>query len=268
MNLFERFSTLNSNQLRSGLSKRIIPCLDVNNGRTVKGIQFNDLRDAGDPVELAASYAKRGADELVFLDITATNEVRKTRVTLVKAVASVLNIPFTIGGGISSIADADALLNAGADKISINSAAIKNPALIEQLAHKFGSQFVVVAIDTKKTGEKNNVFVNGGRIETVWETEQWVKEVENLGAGELLVTSMDHDGTKSGFDCNLLSKIDSIVNIPVIASGGAGTIDHFVDLFKHTNVDAALAASVFHFGEIDIRNLKNVLHQQNIPIRL
>ena len=268
MNLSTKIASTSQDTPRSGLSKRIIPCLDVNNGRTVKGVQFTDLRDAGDPVELAANYAAKGADELVFLDITATHERRKTQVDLVRAVASVLNIPFTIGGGISSVADAEALLNAGADKISINSAAIKNPTLIEELAKTFGSQFVVVAIDTKHIDDINRVFVNGGRVATSWETEQWVQEVVNLGAGELLVTSMDYDGTKAGFDCNLLRKIDGLVNIPVIASGGAGSIDHFVDLFTLTHVDAALAASVFHFGEIDIKDLKNTLDRANIPIRL
>jgi cyclase len=250
------------------LSKRIIPCLDVKDGRTVKGVNFVDLRDAGDPVELAAQYAQQGADELVFLDITATHERRKTTLEMVKAVARQLNIPFTIGGGISEISDAEALLNAGADKISINSAAVRNPQLIADLAKAFGVQFVVVAVDTKQVEGKNWVHLNGGRLITELETENWIKEAENLGAGEILLTSMDHDGTKNGFDCNLLKKINSSINIPIIASGGAGTSAHFTEVFQKANVDAALAASVFHYGEILIPELKNELHNQGIPVRL
>jgi len=250
------------------LSKRIIPCLDVKDGRTVKGVNFVDLKDAGDPVELAWQYAQQGADELVFLDITATNERRKTMIEMVKSVARQLNIPFTIGGGITSIADAEALLNAGADKISVNSAAVKNPHLISDLAKVFGVQFVVVAVDTKLVEGKNMVHLNGGRLITALETEHWIKETENLGAGEILLTSMDHDGTKQGFDCQLLDHINKLINIPVIASGGAGKMEHFTEVFTTTGVDAALAASVFHFGEIPIPDLKKELKKHNIPVRL
>lgn len=250
------------------LSKRIIPCLDVKDGRTVKGINFVGLRDAGDPVDLAAQYAVQGADELVFLDITATHEGRKTTLEMVKSVARQLNIPFTIGGGISEIADAEALLNAGADKISINSAAVKNPQLIEDLAKTFGAQFVVLAIDTKWVNDKNLVHLNGGRLITALETEDWVKKAADLGAGEILLTSMDYDGTKQGFDCSLLAKINKMVNIPVIASGGAGKIKHFTEVFQQTGVDAALAASVFHYGEISIPNLKQELKRNNITVRI
>ena len=253
---------------RGGLAKRIIPCLDVKDGRTVKGVNFVDLRDAGDPVELAWQYSQQGADELVFLDITATHERRKTMVELVKAVARNINIPFTIGGGINEIADADALLNAGADKISINSAAVRNPALINQLADAFGVQFVVVAVDTRHTEGKNIVYLNGGRIPTEKETFNWILEAEDRGAGEILLTSMDHDGTKAGFDCNFLKTINDAVHIPVIASGGAGNVQHFVDVFEQTNVDAALAASVFHYGEILIPDLKKVLKSKGIEVRI
>ncbi|MGF1925667.1 MAG: imidazole glycerol phosphate synthase subunit HisF [Bacteroidia bacterium] len=250
------------------LSKRIIPCLDVKDGRTVKGVNFVDLRDAGDPVELAAQYAAQGADELVFLDITATHERRKTMIEMVKSVAKQLNIPFTIGGGITEIADADALLNAGADKISINSAAVKNPQLIEDLAKAFGVQFVVLAVDTKHINGKNIVHLNGGRLITELETESWIKKAENLGAGEILLTSMDHDGIKQGFDCDLLAKINKLINIPIIASGGAGSMKHFTDVFQNAGVDAALAASVFHYGEILIPDLKQELKKNGIPVRL
>lgn len=250
------------------LSKRIIPCLDVKDGRTVKGVNFVNLSDAGDPVELAWQYGQQGADELVFLDITATHERRKTMIEMVKSVARQLNIPFTIGGGITSVADAEALLNAGADKISINSAAVNNPLLIESLAKAFGVQFVVVAVDTKFVEGKNLVHLNGGRKVTELETEAWIKQAESMGAGEILLTSMDHDGTKNGFDGKLLAKVCNTVNIPVIASGGAGTIQHFTDVFQQTGVDAALAASVFHFGEIAIPDLKQELKKNNIPVRL
>ncbi|MGY3052299.1 cyclase [Pedobacter sp. UYEF25] len=249
-------------------SKRIIPCLDVKDGRTVKGVNFVNLQDAGDPVELAAKYAEQGADELVFLDITATNERRKTMIEMVKSVARQLNIPFTIGGGITEIADAEALLNAGADKISINSAAVRNPKLIETLAKAFGAQFVVLAVDTKFVNKKNKVHLNGGRLVTELDTEEWIKRAESLGAGEILLTSMDHDGTKSGFDCNLLSKINKTISIPIIASGGAGNMQHFIDVFKNAKVDAALAASVFHYGEILIPDLKRVLTENGIPVRI
>lgn len=249
------------------LTKRIIPCLDVKNGRTVKGVNFVDLRDAGDPVELAWQYSMQGADELVFLDITATHERRKTMVELVKAVAKQVNIPFTIGGGISELTDADVLLHAGADKISINSAAVRNPALIDQLAAAFGIQFVVVAVDTRSVDGKNYVYLNGGRLKTDIETETWIKEAESRGAGEILLTSMDHDGTKNGFDCAFLKAVNDNLSIPLIASGGAGNEQHFVDVFQQANVDAALAASVFHYGEILIPELKEELRKQGIPVR-
>jgi cyclase len=250
-----------------GLAKRIIPCLDVKDGRTVKGVNFVDLRDAGDPVELAWNYSRQGADELVFLDITATHEHRKTMIEMVKSVARQINIPFTIGGGIMEIADADALLNAGADKISINSAAVRNPGFIDELAKAFGVQFVVVAVDTRHDGNANIVHLNGGRIPTEKETLDWILEAESRGAGEILLTSMDHDGTKAGFDNNFLKVVNDAVNIPVIASGGAGSVQHFVDVFQKTNVDAALAASVFHYGQILIPDLKSELRAQNINVR-
>ena len=253
---------------RGGLAKRIIPCLDVKDGRTVKGVNFVDLRDAGDPVELAWNYSRQGADELVFLDITATHERRKTMVELVKSVARQISIPFTIGGGINEIADADALLNAGADKISINSAAVRNPALIDELAKAFGVQFVIVAVDTRLNNGKNIVHLNGGRIPTEKETLDWIIEAESRGAGEILLTSMDHDGTKAGFDNGLLKTVNDAVKIPVIASGGAGSVEHFVDVFEKTNVDAALAASVFHYGEILIPDLKGILRDKGIEVRL
>lgn len=249
------------------LAKRIIPCLDVKDGRTVKGVNFVDLRDAGDPVELAWQYSQQGADELVFLDITATHEGRKTTIDLVKAVARQVNIPFTIGGGINEIRDAEILLNSGADKISINSAAVRNPQLIDDLAKSFGTQFVVVAVDTRFVDGKNYVHLRGGRDKTTIETEDWIKEAERRGAGEILLTSMDHDGTKNGFDNDLLKKINDHLHIPLIASGGAGNQQHFVNIFKKANVDAALAASVFHYGEILIPDLKNTLRSNGIIVR-
>lgn len=253
---------------RGALSKRIIPCLDVKDGRTVKGVNFVDLRDAGDPVELAWQYSQQGADELVFLDITATHERRKTIVELVKSVARNINIPFTIGGGINELADADLLLNAGADKISINSAAVRNPKLIDEMAKAFGVQFVIVAVDTRFVNGENLVHLNGGRIPTSLETQSWIREAANRGAGEILLTSMDHDGTKAGFDCDLLKKVNSQVSIPVIASGGAGNPQHFIDVFQQTGVDAALAASIFHYGEILIPELKATLKKSNIEVRV
>lgn len=256
------------NAPQGALAKRIIPCLDVKDGRTVKGVNFVDLKDAGDPVELAWQYAEQGADELVFLDITATHEKRKTLIALVKSVARQINIPFTIGGGITEIADADALLNAGADKISINSAAVRNPKFIAELADNFGCQFVVVAVDTKFIDGENWVHLNGGRLKTEIQTEDWLREAENLGAGEILLTSMDHDGTKQGFDIPFLSWVNSHLQIPVIASGGAGNMQHFADVFQQSGVDAALAASVFHYGEILIPDLKQNLAQQGIAVRL
>lgn len=250
------------------LSKRIIPCLDVKDGRTVKGINFVDLRDAGDPVELAWQYSQQGADELVFLDITATVENRKTTIEMCKAVARQINIPFTIGGGISTLQDAEALLNAGADKISINSAAVRNPQLINDLAAAFGVQFVVLAVDTKSLPNGDFVHLNGGRIATQLQTQHWITEAEQRGAGEILLTSMDKDGTKSGFDNVLLTQINNLISIPIIASGGAGNAQHFVDVFEQSNVDAALAASVFHYGEILIPDLKAMLKNNGIEVRI
>ncbi|TAH02764.1 MAG: imidazole glycerol phosphate synthase subunit HisF [Sphingobacteriales bacterium] len=250
------------------LSKRIIPCLDVKDGRTVKGINFVDLRDAGDPVELAWQYSQQGADELVFLDITATVENRKTTIEMCKAVARQINIPFTIGGGISTLQDAEALLNAGADKIAINSAAVRNPQLINDLAAAFGVQFVVLAVDTKSLPNGDFVHLNGGRIATQLQTQHWITEAEQRGAGEILLTSMDKDGTKSGFDTILLTQINDLISIPIIASGGAGNAQHFVDVFEQSNVDAALAASVFHYGEILIPDLKAMLKNNGIEVRI
>ncbi len=249
------------------LAKRIIPCLDVKDGRTVKGVNFVDLRDAGDPVELAYEYSQQGADELVFLDITATHEGRKTTIDLVKAVARQVNIPFTIGGGINEIKDADILLNAGADKISINSAAVRNPGLINEMASAFGAQFVVVAVDTRSIEGRNFVHLSGGRIKTELNTADWILEAQERGAGEILLTSMDHDGTKNGFDNGFLRTINDQIHIPLIASGGAGNQQHFVDVFQRANVDAALAASVFHYGEILIPDLKATLRQNGIVVR-
>ncbi|HRE74027.1 MAG TPA: imidazole glycerol phosphate synthase subunit HisF [Flavobacteriales bacterium] len=250
------------------LTHRIIPCLDIKDGRTVKGVNFVDLRDAGDPVELAVQYAAQGADELVFLDITATNEKRRTLAELVRKIASLLNIPFTVGGGISSVEDVSILLESGADKIAVNSAAVKRPELITELASKFGSQCVVVAVDAKKVEGKWLVHLNGGKLQTEIDLFDWVKEIERRGGGEILFTSMDHDGTKNGFANEALEKITSLVNIPVIASGGAGSKSHFSDVFKNGKADAALAASVFHFGEISIPELKVYLQQNGISVRV
>ncbi len=250
------------------LAKRIIPCLDIKDGQTVKGINFLNIKSVGDPVELGAMYAEQGADELVFLDITATHEGRKTFVELVKRIARELNIPFTVGGGISELKDAEALLSAGADKISINSSAVRNPKFIDELALNFGTQFVVVAIDAKNCGGRWTVTVNGGRILTDKELFSWAKEAESRGAGEILFTSMDHDGTKAGFANNELAQMADMLKIPIIASGGAGNMDHFVDVFTTGKADAGLAASIFHYKEIAIPDLKNYLRSKNIPIRL
>jgi len=250
------------------LTKRIIPCLDIKNGRTVKGVNFVNLIDAGDPVILAKQYAELGADELVFLDISATLEGRKTMLEMVLKVAEQVNIPFTVGGGISSVADVDVLLKSGADKVSINSSAIKRPELVNELADKFGSQCVVVAIDAKQIRGKWIVHLAGGTIATDLNLFEWAKEVENRGAGEILFTSMNNDGTKAGFANEALVKLSTELNIPIIASGGAGSKQHFIDTFTIGKSDAALAASVFHFGEITILELKQELKKNNIPVRL
>ncbi|WP_028889729.1 imidazole glycerol phosphate synthase subunit HisF [Tenacibaculum ovolyticum] len=249
------------------LKKRIIPCLDIKNGRTVKGVNFIDIKDAGDPIELAKQYVKDGADELVFLDITATLENRKTLVDLVEKIAKEINIPFTVGGGISSVDDALALIKAGADKVSINSSAVKNPQLITDLKNRFGSQFVVVAIDTKNVNNEWKVFTKGGTNETALETVAWAKEVEKLGAGEVLLTSMNNDGTKAGFAIDITNDVSKAINIPVIASGGAGKEEHFKEVFTKTEASAGLAASIFHFAEIPVPKLKEYLKEQNIPVR-
>ncbi len=250
------------------LTKRIIPCLDVKDGRTVKGVNFVELRDAGDPVELAKIYADEGADELVFLDITATVEKRKTLAELVRKVAEQVNIPFTVGGGISSVEDVAAMLNAGADKVSVNSAAVKRPELINELAANFGNQCIVVAIDTRHVEGKHTVYTHGGRTPTSLETFAWAHEVQERGAGEILLTSMDHDGTKAGFANAITGQLSSELTIPIIASGGAGTMAHFVDVFTLGRADAALAASIFHYKEIPIPELKNYLAGHQIPIRM
>lgn len=250
------------------LTKRIIPCLDIKNGRTVKGVNFIDLRDAGDPVELAAKYAESGADELVFLDISATEEKRKTLAELVLHVAEKVNIPFTVGGGIASVEDVDILLQNGADKVSVNSSAVKNPELINELAQKFGSQCITVAIDAKEVNGQWLVYLVGGKVPTELDLFEWAKEVEKRGAGEILFTSMNNDGTKDGFANEALARLSSELNIPVIASGGAGNIQHFSDAFLKGKADAALAASVFHFKEIEIKDLKEELRKDGIPVRL
>lgn len=250
------------------LTKRIIPCLDIKNGRTVKGVNFVNLIDAGDPVELAAEYAKQGADELVFLDISATQEARRTRHDMVLHVAEAVNIPFTVGGGISTVEDVDDLLKCGADKISVNSSAVKNPELINTLSSKFGSQCIVVAIDAKEIDGEWKVHLSGGTIPTELDLYEWAKEVEQRGAGEILFTSMNHDGTKSGFANEALARLSATVNIPIIASGGAGSVQHFIDTFNEGLADAALAASVFHFGEIMIPDLKEELKKNKIEVRL
>ncbi len=250
------------------LCKRIIPCLDIQNGRTVKGINFENIRDAGDPVELASLYCQEGADELVFLDITATNEKRKTLFDLVRKIALHINIPFTVGGGISSPEDVQHLLQAGADKISINTAAFKNPEMIKKIAGEVGSQCVVLAIDTKFENGDWYVYLNGGKVKTNTKAIDWAKKGTALGAGEILLTSMNNDGTKTGFAIDIIKLISESVNVPVIASGGAGKIEHFIDVFANGKADAALAASIFHFKEISIKQLKQELKNNQINVRI
>lgn len=250
------------------LAKRIIPCLDVKDGRTVKGIQFENITEVGDPVELGAWYAAQGADELVFLDITATNEKRRTLAELVRQVARQLNIPFTVGGGISSVSDVEMLLENGADKISVNTAAFHKPALLTELAKRFGSQCVVLAVDTRFENGDWYVYLNGGRLATGIRTTDWVKTAVEAGAGEILLTSMNNDGAKNGFALDITRAVAETVTVPVIASGGAGTMDHFADVFGTGKADAALAASIFHYNEIAIPDLKKYLSEKNIPIRI
>lgn len=249
------------------LKKRIIPCLDIQNGRTVKGVNFLDIVDAGDPIELAKIYVDEGADELVFLDITATIEKRKTLIQLVDKISKEINIPFTVGGGINSLEDVSHLIKAGADKVSVNSSAVKRPALIQEIAQEFGSQCLVVAIDTKFVENVWKVFVHGGRTQTEWKTLDWAKEIEGLGGGEILLTSMNNDGTKNGFALDITQAVASHVNIPVIASGGAGEEVHFKEVFEKTEATGGLAASIFHYREIPIPQLKAYLRNENIPVR-
>jgi imidazole glycerol-phosphate synthase subunit HisF len=250
------------------LAKRIIPCLDVKDGRTVKGTNFVDLRDAGDAVELAQIYSAAGADELVFLDITATVEKRRTLAALVKKVAAEINIPFTVGGGINSVEDIETLLDSGADKVSINTSAVKNPRLLTEAADNFGAQCVVLAIDAKFAGGRWKVYLNGGRVETELDAIEWARRGVSLGAGEILLTSMDADGTKNGFELELTRLVSEAVGVPVIASGGAGAVEHFAEVFRAGKADAALAASIFHFREIEIAALKHYLQNQNIEVRI
>lgn len=250
------------------LKRRIIPCLDIRDGRTVKGVNFINLRDAGDAVELAEAYANQGADELVFLDITATVENRKTLAVLVEKIAARINIPFTVGGGINTVDDVGVLVKAGADKISINSSAVRRPELISEIASEFGRQCIVVAIDTKLIGDEWMVVIDGGRTEARLKTVDWARTADELGAGEILLTSMNNDGTKSGFSLDITNEVSNNVNIPVIASGGAGKMEHFRDVFFHTGSSAALAASIFHFGEISIPELKKYLLKENIQVRI
>lgn len=249
------------------LKKRIIPCLDIKDGRTVKGVNFKGLKDVGDPIELAKRYVKAGADELVFLDITATIEQRKTLIDLVRCIAKEINIPFTVGGGIKSVDDAVSIIEAGADKVAVNSAAIENSFLLYQIAKRLGSQCLVLAIDVKLDTGEWMVYRNGGRVATNWRIKDWAKEGERLGAGEILLTSMNSDGCKNGFSIDLINTINNSLNIPVIASGGAGSIEDFTQVFTKTNVSAALAASVFHFNEIQIPELKETLENNKIPVR-
>jgi cyclase len=250
------------------LAKRIIPCLDVDKGRVVKGVKFQNLRDAGDPVEVAKGYEEQSADELVFLDITASAEERKIMIEVVQRVAETVFIPFTVGGGVSSLEDIRTLLSAGADKVSINTATVKNPQLIYESAKRFGSQCIVVAIDAKRSQRGWEVYIHGGRTPTGLDVVEWAKRVESLGAGEILLTSMDADGTKKGYDIELNRAVASAVSIPVIASGGAGTMEHFYEVFTKTNVDAALAASLFHFKEVSIPELKAYLKNKGVHVRL
>ncbi|MFY0696282.1 MAG: imidazole glycerol phosphate synthase subunit HisF [Balneola sp.] len=250
------------------LTKRIIPCLDIKEGRTVKGVNFEGLRDAGDPVELARRYSDEGADELVFLDITATLEKRKTLIELVKRISTEINIPFTVGGGIRSVEEIEELLKAGADKVSLNSSIVKDPELINRASEAFGAQAIVAAVDAKKVDVHWDVFIKGGTENTGKDALKWMTEVEERGAGEILLTSMDRDGTKNGFDLELLSQVNKCVSIPVIASGGAGTIQHCIDAIKVANVDAVLAASIFHFKEIEISKLKETMKESGIPMRI
>ena len=249
------------------LAKRIIPCLDIKDGQTVKGTNFVNLRQAGDPVELGRAYSEQGADELVYLDITASHEGRKTFTELVKRIAAHISIPFTVGGGIHELADVDRLLSAGADKVSINSSAIRRPGLVDEIARHFGSQVCVVAIDARQTPEGWKCYLNGGRVETDRYLFEWAKEVNERGAGEILFTSMDHDGVKTGYANEALARLSDELDIPVIASGGAGTMEHFKEAFMEGKADAALAASVFHFGEIPIPALKAYLQTEGIPVR-
>lgn len=249
------------------LAKRIIPCLDIRNGKTVKGINFENVVEVGDPVELGAKYARDGADELVYLDITATHEDRKLFADLVRRISAHLNIPFTVGGGINRVEDADVLLAAGADKVSINSSAVRDPDLVDRISKGFGNQFVVVAIDAQWKEDRWTVFINGGRIPTEKELFSWAREVQERGAGEILFTSMNHDGTKNGFACDALRELSRQLSIPVIASGGAGKKEHFVEVFEQGMADAALAASIFHYNEIPVPELKDYLRKNNITIR-
>ncbi|MBS1496263.1 MAG: imidazole glycerol phosphate synthase subunit HisF [Bacteroidetes bacterium] len=251
------------------LAKRIIPCLDIKDGRTVKGVNFVDIKDAGDPVALAVKYAEQGADELVFLDITATVERRKTLATLVKEIAAAINIPFTVGGGITTVKDVELLLHNGADKISVNSAAFRNPDILTQMSNAFGSQCVVLAIDTKKEADGEwYVYLNGGRVKTSSTTIEWATKAVEAGAGEILLTSMNNDGTKNGFALDITKALTGLLQVPVIASGGAGNMQHFKDVFVQANADAALAASIFHFGEIAIPDLKHYLQENDILMRI
>ena len=249
------------------LKRRIIPCLDIKDGRTVKGVNFLNLRDAGDPVELAKEYVRQGADELVFLDITATIENRKALAGLVERIAAEINIPFTVGGGINTVEDVSILIKAGADKVTVNSSAVRRPELIAEIAGQFGSQCIVAAIDTNLVDDEWIVFVNGGRTPTDLRTVEWARKVEELGAGEILLTTMTNDGTRAGFSIDITAEVSNNVNIPVIASGGAGLKEHFREVFFNTDCSAALAASIFHFGDIDIRDLKKYLRSENIAVR-